>query len=152
MFSGATLIGLVAILLWSGLADFLVATRHDALIGCASISLKQNAAAGARLARELCRAYRAPTDLLVTPRRALPYGDGPTDGQAAPLPPLLKGYLRSGALVCGEPCWDPDFDCADLLVYLSLDRLVARYARRFLPSQNGARVRDVSSPCHTTAV
>lgn len=49
------------------------------------------------------------------------------------VPPLLKGYLRSGAVVCGEPCWDPDFNCADLFLYLGIDRLAGRYARRFLP-------------------
>lgn len=135
-------------LLWSGLADFIVATRHDALIGCASIALGGNAAAGSRLAREVCQNHCAPVDMLVTPRMALPYGDGSASEGVGPLPPLLKGYLRSGAVVCGEPCWDPDFDCADLLLHLALDRLVARYARHFLPSPGDT----VSSPCRMIAV
>jgi putative hemolysin len=47
------------------------------------------------------------------------------------MPPLLKGYLRVGARICGEPAWDPDFNTADFLVWLSLDNLHPRYARHF---------------------
>jgi putative hemolysin len=62
------------------------------------------------------------------------------------MPPLIKGYLRLGAKVCGEPAWDPDFNTADFLIWLSLDHLNARYARHFallarqvqLPSQASA--------------
>ena len=48
------------------------------------------------------------------------------------LPPLLRGYLRLGAWVCGEPAYDPDFDVADLFVLLSMDRIDPRYRRHFL--------------------
>lgn len=50
----------------------------------------------------------------------------------ADLPPLIKGYLRLGAQVCGEPAWDPVFNVADLFMLLSLDRLNARATRRFM--------------------
>lgn len=36
----------------------------------------------------------------------------------ADTPPLIKGYLRAGAWICGEPAWDPDFNTADLPVLL----------------------------------
>jgi putative hemolysin len=48
------------------------------------------------------------------------------------VPPLLKGYLRLGAWVCGAPALDPDFDVADFYVLLSLDRVDPRYLRHFL--------------------
>jgi putative hemolysin len=48
------------------------------------------------------------------------------------MPPLLKGYLRLGAWVCGAPAHDEDFQVADLLVLLSLDRVDPRYMRHFL--------------------
>ncbi|MYZ40432.1 GNAT family N-acetyltransferase, partial [Streptomyces sp. SID4917] len=51
---------------------------------------------------------------------------------AADLPPLLRGYLRLGAWVCGAPAHDPDFDCADLYVLLSMKRTNPRYLRHFL--------------------
>jgi putative hemolysin len=47
------------------------------------------------------------------------------------VPPLLRGYLRLGAWVGGEPAHDPDFDVADFFVLLALDRLDQRYLRHF---------------------
>ena len=50
----------------------------------------------------------------------------------APLPPLLKGYLRLGAQVCGEPAWDGDFDTADVVMMLPLAKANPRYVHRLL--------------------
>ena len=55
-----------------------------------------------------------------------------TPHPACVVPPLVKGYLRAGADVCGEPAWDPDFNTADLPLLLTLSRLDARYARHFV--------------------
>ena len=51
------------------------------------------------------------------------------------VPPLLRGYLRLGAKVCGPPAYDPDFGTADFYVLLSLDDTDPRYLRRFLGDQ-----------------
>jgi putative hemolysin len=48
------------------------------------------------------------------------------------LPPLLRGYLRLGAWVCGEPALDADFGVTDLFVLLSMARVDERYLRFFL--------------------
>jgi putative hemolysin len=48
------------------------------------------------------------------------------------VPPLLRGYLRLGSWICGEPAFDEDFGCADFYVLLSMDRIDARYRRHFL--------------------
>ena len=50
----------------------------------------------------------------------------------ATVPPLLKGYLRAGALICGAPAWDPDFNTADLPLLLPTANISARYARHFV--------------------
>jgi len=136
--SGATIS-----LLWSGLAEFLIESRHDALIGCASISLT-DAGAGARLAHTLSREHPAPAGLIAEPLAPLPGPEVYGLSETAPVPPLIKGYLRSGAMICSTPCWDPDFNCADLLMYLPVEKLTARYARRFLPqsSRSAAGVRE----------
>ena len=57
------------------------------------------------------------------------------------MPPLLRGYLRLGAWIGGEPAHDADFDVADFFVLLSLDRVDTRYLRHFLgePSVGGVR-------------
>ena len=64
-----------------------------------------------------------------TPFAALPEA---APGTPAELPSLIRGYLRLGAQVCGEPAWDPAFNVADLFLLLSLDRLSARYAQHFI--------------------
>jgi putative hemolysin len=48
------------------------------------------------------------------------------------MPPLLHGYLRLGAWVCGPPAYDEAFGCADFLVLLGLDHMDPRYVRFFL--------------------
>ena len=123
--------GATIALLWSGLAGFLVQSGHTALIGCASIPLRGQEEGGARLARELFRLHPSDTSRRVSARTPLPFAGA--DGHAQPaIPPLIKGYIRSGAVVCGEPCWDPDFNTADIFVYLGLSDIEQRYARRFL--------------------
>lgn len=125
--------GAAIALLWSGLASYLVRSRHDALIGCASIPLRGQEASAALLAHTLAGLHGATEALRVTPRRALPsFAVSPVVPVATP--PLLKGYLRSGAVVCGDPYWDPDFQSADLFLHLAVENIEARYARHFLSS------------------
>ncbi len=65
------------------------------------------------------------------PHTPLPVDELRTDADVV-LPPLLKGYLRFGAKICGAPAWDPDFNTADFLTLLRLPEINARYARHFL--------------------
>ncbi|MEO6696885.1 MAG: GNAT family N-acetyltransferase, partial [Gammaproteobacteria bacterium] len=48
------------------------------------------------------------------------------------IPALLNAYLRMGAVVCGEPAWDPQFNVADLFILLAARRIHPRYARHFI--------------------
>ncbi|MBI4754375.1 MAG: GNAT family N-acetyltransferase [Betaproteobacteria bacterium] len=125
--------GAVISLLWSGLARYMVGNAYDYLIGCASIGMADGGhnAAGihARLGGHL-----APPEYRVFPRCPLPLDK--LEAAARPeIPPLLKGYLRAGAWVCGDPAWDPDFNTADLLLLLPMARVQARYARHFVERQ-----------------
>jgi putative hemolysin len=45
---------------------------------------------------------------------------------------LIKGYLRAGAWICGEPAWDPDFNTADLPILLPMAKISSRYAKHYL--------------------
>jgi len=47
------------------------------------------------------------------------------------LPPLLAGYLRMGAQVCGPPAHDEMFGTADFLLLLDLDIADRHYLERF---------------------
>jgi putative hemolysin len=46
------------------------------------------------------------------------------------LPPLLRGYLRLGAKVCGEPAHDPEFGVADFVALQGLHGANERYLER----------------------
>ncbi len=117
--------------LWNGLADYMIRNKHEYLIGCASIGMGDGGHYAASVYEKVRRLHEAPAEYRVFPRRPLPLA-ALDSTREAPLPPLIKGYLRLGAYVCGEPAWDADFNTADLFILLPLSRLNARYTRRFL--------------------
>jgi putative hemolysin len=129
--------GAVIALLWSGIADYMRAGGHRFLAGCASVSLADGGRAAAGVYRSLAATHAAPAQWRVFPRLPLPL-DALDPAPEARLPPLVKGYARAGASVCGEPAWDPDFNTADLFMLLPLERLDPRYASRFLAGPAGA--------------
>lgn len=123
--------GGVIMLLWAGLAAYMRRERCDYLIGCASISLSDGGHNAAAVYHGLADTQFAPPEYRVTPNVPFPLHERDAR-QASQVPPLLKGYLRSGAWVCGEPAWDADFHSADLFLLLPLAKLDSRYARHYL--------------------
>lgn len=74
-----------------------------------------------------------PADLRVQPKMPMPATQpGHDPSLSTDLPPLLKGYLRLGAWICGEACWDPDFRVADVLILVDVHNVPLRYRRHFL--------------------
>jgi putative hemolysin len=119
--------------LWSGLAKYMLQHQYEYLIGCASISMADGGHSAASIYRKLHKLYAAPVEYTVFPRCPLPM-HALNQNLDAQVPPLLKGYLRLGAYICGEPAWDPEFNTADLLILLPMSRLSSRYAKHFLKS------------------
>ena len=122
--------GMVVSMLWAGLARFFQVSEFNRIIGCASIPLDGAGADAMAAFALLAERHMAPEQYRVTPKLPLPLREGPVP--AARIPALLLAYMRLGAKICGEPCWDPDFNCADLVVVLNPADLRQRYARRFL--------------------
>ncbi|MGQ0779229.1 MAG: GNAT family N-acetyltransferase [Pseudonocardiales bacterium] len=130
--------GAVVSLVWTGIARYMLLTGHRWLVGCASVPLRSfdapDGAVAAGVWDTVQVRHLAPEQYRVTPRR-------PWDVESAErpkrttMPPLLRGYLRLGAWVCGPPAHDPDFRVADFLMLLCLDRMDARYLRHFLGEQ-----------------
>jgi putative hemolysin len=85
----------------------------------------------ATLYRQLARDHLADESMRVWPRDRLPVERFASLGHV-PVPPLMKGYLRAGAKILGEPHRDASFGCADFPMLLSLERLERRYQRRFM--------------------
>ena len=124
--SGATIA-----LLWSGLCRFIQAGHYGYVMGCASIGMADGGHAAASLYNSIGRTAMSPIEYRVFPRCALPL-EALDQDRGCTVPPLIKGYLRLGAFVCGAPAWDPDFNTADLLMLLPISNLNERYARHFL--------------------
>lgn len=123
--------GAVITRLWMGLADYMVRYGHQYIVGCASIGMADGGHAAASVFRQLSEHHLAPVEWRTTPRYRLPV-ESLDEGRTAALPPLIKGYIRLGAMVCGEPAWDPDFNTADLLMLLPMAQLNRSYVRRLL--------------------
>jgi putative hemolysin len=123
--------GGVIMMLWAGLAACMQREKAEFLIGCASVSLADGGHTINALYRKLAKDHLCPPEYRVTPNLPFPLHDDPLP-EGLQVPALIKGYLRSGAWVCGEPAWDPDFHSADLFMMLPLSRLDSRYARHYL--------------------
>ncbi|HLT14597.1 MAG TPA: GNAT family N-acetyltransferase [Marinobacter sp.] len=119
-------------LLWAAVADYLTQRNVSYLIGCASISMADGGTKAWRIARHLQRDYLCAPEYRVTPLRPLPHLAHPEQDRVEDIPALIRAYMRLGAKVCGEPCWDPEFRCADVLVLLEVSNLTGRYSRHFL--------------------
>lgn len=124
--------GAVIALLWNGLGDYMIQHRYRHVIGCASIAMADGGYVACKVYEKLIERYHSPAALRVRPRNRLPLESLHSSVDAL-LPPLIKGYMRLGAWVCGEPAWDVVFNTADLLVLLSIERMNTAYARRLLP-------------------
>ncbi|WP_395407207.1 GNAT family N-acetyltransferase [Pseudoduganella sp. UC29_106] len=122
--------GSVIMLLWSGLAEYMRRHQCEYLTGCASISLADGGHNAVAVYQHLQKAHMAPPEYRVTPHLPFPIGQV-EPARSAQVPALLKGYMRSGAWICGEPAWDPDFESADLFVMMPLANLDSRYARHY---------------------
>jgi putative hemolysin len=116
-------------LLWAGLAKYMQMHNYEYMIGCGSISMADGGHSAANLYAQL-QEHLSPPEYRVFPHCPLPLAALKNDS-AVTCPPLIKGYLRLGAYICGEPAWDPDFNTADMLIMLPLSRLNARYAAHF---------------------
>jgi putative hemolysin len=131
--------GAVIGLIWAGIARYMVDGGHEWLAGCCSIPLADGGVLAAGTWDRVREKHLAPEEFRVSPLlRWVPGGTLAPQGRTE-LPALLRGYLRLGAWVCGEPAHDPDFGVADLYVLLSMRRVNPRYLRHFLSLVPAAR-------------
>jgi len=114
--------------LWGALAEFMARNGLDTVIGCASVSMRDGGHFAASLWNQIAAEHLAPIDFQVRPRLPLPIQHLRQDLMVL-APALIRGYLRCGAKLIGEPAWDPDFNTADLPLLLRTADLPARFRR-----------------------
>jgi len=132
--------GAVVLLMWGGILAYLDRSGYDYVTGCVSVPVVDpsgHTAAGSRLrgVRDfVMRRHAAPAEYTVRPHRPVVIGGRGLDDIVAParvsVPPLMRGYLRLGARICGEPAHDPDFGVGDFPALLDKRNADARYLRR----------------------
>ncbi len=121
-------------LLWKGIAAFVEKNRVIHLFGCASLHTHDPVEVG-MIYEYLNLFHRAEAHYNVPPLNRL---DGlctlplfEKEMVFSLLPPLMKGYLRLGAQICGEPSYDPVFGTTDFFILLDTQKLLGRYRRKF---------------------
>ncbi len=133
----------VVLLMWAGILAYLDRYQYDHVVGC--VSVRPCGEAGDPAVQPPGRQLRgvrvfvlsrhaAPPEYRVAPYRSLVVDGKSLDEFAPParlaMPALMRGYLRLGAKVCGEPALDPDFGVGDFCVMLAKSQADTRYLRR----------------------
>jgi len=127
-------------LMWAGILAYLDRYGYDYVTGCVSVPIGGDGdgqAPGSQLrgVRDfILSRHAAPPEYRVYPHRPVVVDGIGIDDIAPParpsVPALMRGYLRLGAQVCGEPAHDPDFGVGDFCVLLGKAHADTRYLKR----------------------
>ena len=124
-------------LLWAGVIRFMQLSKAKYAFGCGSLHT-HNVDEVSEIYSYLKSKYFSDERYRVYPRQKcivpglkdnLPLND--SRKILKKLPPLLKGYFRLGASICGEPALDAEFGTTDFFVFLPTDKMTQRYQRHF---------------------
>jgi putative hemolysin len=146
--------GGVVLLMWAGILAYLDRCGYDYVTGCVSVPVAgpEDEAPGSQIrgVRDFVRRrHAAPEQYTVYPYRPVTV-DGRTLDDIDPprrvgVPPLMRGYLRLGAQVCGEPAHDPDFGVGDFPALLDKRKADVRYLKRLRSVGAAAAMADGTS-------
>jgi len=139
--------GAVVLMMWSGILAYLDRCGYDHVIGCVSVPTHGMGKPGSELrgVRDVVRRrHFAAAEHIVVPYRPVVL-DGLGLDQIEPparpaMPPLIRGYLRLGARICGDPAHDPEFGVGDFPALLDKRRADVRYLNRLRSASAAAAV------------
>lgn len=129
-------------LLWNAITRYAVEHNISHLFGCGSLHLT-DAAQVQQVYAYLRAKHFAPEEYRVFPlancrMQLCDQAPTPTDTRTAMklISPILKGYLRTGAVVCGAPAYDQEFGTADVLVLMEMVNLADRYRQHYVSEKS----------------
>lgn len=131
-------------LLWSAIVKYALEHNVRRLFGCASLHISQVSEVqpvysylrANHFAPEKYRVYPIDSCRMMISDDACEKID--SRAVLRKLSPILKGYLRAGAMICGAPAYDAEFGTADVLVILEMEKMAGRYKLHYV---TGAEVR-----------
>ena len=126
--------GAVISLLWLGLTELQQREHYRHLFGCVSLPVSQLAEAWEIYDSQQQAGALDPV-IRGVPQPGYRVGRPRENAVGGALPPLLKGYLRLGARIAGEPVLDVAFGTVDLLIHLDFYRMTDRYFRHYETSR-----------------
>lgn len=136
--------GAVILMMWTGILAYLDRCGYDFVIGCVSVPTHGEGPAGSQLRgiRDFVLGrHSAAAEYTVHPYRPVLLEGRDLDGIDPPerttIPPLMRGYLRLGAEICGQPAHDPDFGVGDFPALLDKRRADLRYLNRLRSAAAG---------------
>lgn len=136
--------GAVILMMWTGILAYLDRGGYEHVIGCVSVPTHGEGPAGSQLRgiRDLvCDRHSVEARYRVRPYRPVVLEGRGLDAIEPParttLPPLMRGYLRLGAEICGEPAHDPVFGVGDFPALLDKRRADRRYLTRLRSAASG---------------
>lgn len=121
--------GPTLMMLWSGLSELIRQNQYQYVLGCASVSLRDDGVTAAEVWRSVRAQVMQDCQFRITPLHPYPV-DHVNPQLPANIPALIAGYIKLGVKVCGEPAWDPDFNTVDFPMLLTVSAMTARYRQR----------------------
>lgn len=124
-------------LLWAGIAKYVQMTNAKYIFGCGSLHTHDvdevseifSYLKSKYYADDKYRVY--PLEKCIVPGLRDDVALDDTRGIMKKIPPLLKGYFRTGALICGEPALDAEFGTTDFFILLPTESITKRYQNHY---------------------
>lgn len=143
-------------LLWQGIAEYITDNKIDLMFGCASLH-STDVASIAQPLSYLYHHHLAPQDLRVRAlderyidMNIIPKDELEIKAAFKSLPPLIKGYIRVGAVIGDGAVIDEEFNTTDVFIIVQTHLITGKYRkhleRKIQKTIHGSEADENTSP------